>query len=66
MSKKKKKQMGRPQLPAGEAKDVIVQTRVSESDRRLLQGAADSAGCKLADWIRQRILAAAKAEQGNR
>lgn len=59
----KKRQRGRPQLPAGEAKDVIVQTRVSEVNRRLLQAAADAAGCKLADWIRQRVLSAAKAEQ---
>lgn len=50
-------------MPAGEAKDVIVQTRVSEVNRRLLQAAADAAGCKLADWIRQRVLSAAKAEQ---
>ena len=53
---------GRPQLPEGEAKVVIVQTRVSEVDRDLLQKAADAAGVKLAHWIRDRVLTAAKTE----
>jgi len=58
----KKNTKGRPQLPEGEAKDVIVQTRISEADRDLIQSAADAAGIKLAHWIRDRILAAARGE----
>ena len=58
----KKNPRGRPQLPEGEAKGVIVQTRLSEADRELIQRAADAAGVKLAHWIREKILAAAQAE----
>lgn len=52
--------MGRPVLPEGEAKGVIVQTRVSEADHILIKKAAGASGVKLSEWLRQRILAAAK------
>lgn len=56
--------MGRPNLPEGAAKGVIVQTRVSDAERELLDDAAKASGLKLAKWMRERILAAAKAETG--
>jgi uncharacterized protein (DUF1778 family) len=58
----KKKQMGRPQLPKGAAKEVTLQSRVSKADRALIEEAAAAAGCTVSDWIRQRILAAAQSE----
>lgn len=61
-----KKQMGRPVLPEGEAKGVIVQTRVSEADHILIKEAVAASGVKLSEWLRQRILAAAKRELRHR
>ncbi len=53
-----KKKMGRPELPEGEAKGVIVQTRVSELERDALTNAAKAANVKLARWMRDTLLAA--------
>lgn len=58
-----KKAIGRPHLPKGTAKDVIVQTRVSEAERELLQQAADASGQKLSRWMRDRLLDAAKVQE---
>lgn len=52
--------MGRPPLPEGSAKGYIVQTRLSESDRELVERAAAARGVSVSRWIRELILRAAK------
>lgn len=56
---------GRPPLPEGKAKGKIVQTRLSESERDLVERAASIQGVKLSHLVRERILAAAKRELRN-
>jgi uncharacterized protein (DUF1778 family) len=53
MTAKKPKKMGRPKLPKGHAKGVIVPVRVNPEDRRLFEKAAKVSEYKtLSEWIR--------------
>ncbi len=56
----KAKKMGRPKLPKGHAKGLIVPVRVNPEDRKLFERAAKAAGHKtLSGWIRHTLRAAA-------
>lgn len=55
-------QRGRPELKPEDRKGKIVGFRVEPDDRKLLQQAAKNAKLKLSDWIRDRLLAAARSE----
>ena len=63
MSKAKK--IGRPKLPKGHAKGVIVPVRVNPEDRKLFEKAAKASEHKtLSGWIRHTLKAAAVSENG--
>lgn len=47
-----------------ETKNTRLDMRVSESEKELFQRAADQDGRPLSNWIRDRLLKAAKAELG--
>jgi uncharacterized protein (DUF1778 family) len=67
MTAKKPKKMGRPKLPKGLAKGVIVPVRVSPQDRKLFKKAAMTDGHKtLSGWIRQTLRQAADTEHHER
>jgi len=52
----KAKKMGRPKLPRGHAKGVIVPVRVNPEDRKLFQKAAKASDHKtLSGWIRHTL-----------
>ena len=52
----KAKKMGRPKLPKGHAKGVIVPVRVNPEDRKLFQKAAKASDHKtLSGWIRHTL-----------
>ncbi len=56
----KAKKIGRPKLPKGHAKGVIVPVRVNADDRKLFEKAAQASEHKtLSAWIRYTLKAAA-------
>lgn len=57
----KRKKAGRPTLPKGEAKTIVLQSRVQESEKKAYQSAAKSEGKDLSAWIRQTLNDAIKA-----
>jgi uncharacterized protein (DUF1778 family) len=57
-----KRTRGRPELPESERKVGIVACRVDADERAQLDQAADKAGQRLSDWMRDKLLSAAKRE----
>ena len=51
----KKPKVGRPKLPKGEAKGVVLQSRVQPSEKVAYQKAAKSQGVDLSTWIRETL-----------
>jgi predicted HicB family RNase H-like nuclease len=49
----KKVKVGRPPMPKGEAKDVVLQSRVQLSEREKYRKAAKAAGLDLSTWVRE-------------
>ncbi len=61
----KTKKLGRPKLPKGHAKGVIVPVRVNPEDRKLFERAAKVSEHKtLSGWIRHSLREAAKGTGG--
>ncbi len=58
----KKRPRGRPEIPEEDRKASIVACRVDADERAQLDQAADKAGTRLSDWMRDRLLSAAKRE----
>ena len=57
----KAKKIGRPKLPKGHAKAIIVPVRVNPDDRRLFEKAAKASEHKtLSGWIRHTLKTAAE------
>ena len=57
----KPKKIGRPKLPRGHAKGVIVPVRVNPDDRKLFEKAAKASEHKtLSSWIRHTLRVAAE------
>jgi predicted HicB family RNase H-like nuclease len=48
-------------MPKGEAKAIVLQSRVQPAEKAAYQKAAKSAGVDLSTWIRQRLNEAIKA-----
>ncbi len=61
MPEKKTKKIGRPKLAKGEAKDVVLQSRVQVSEKATYQKAAKAKGVDLSAWIRLTLNEAVKA-----
>jgi len=60
MRKGKPRKVGRPSL-GKDAKSVVLQSRVQETEKANYQKAAKSAGVDLSTWIRQTLNEAIKA-----
>jgi predicted HicB family RNase H-like nuclease len=58
--REKRKKVGRPTLPKGEAKTIVLQSRVQPSEKAAYQKAAKSQGKDLSTWIRDTLNAAAR------
>ncbi len=54
-----KKKMGRPKLPKGEAKTVLVAGKVSKADWEKIHAAMQRSGLSESEWVRLAVLAAA-------
>jgi hypothetical protein len=57
----KKIKVGRPKMPKGEAKAIVLQSRVQPAEKASYQRAAKAAGVDLSTWIRQTLNDAIKA-----
>jgi antitoxin component of RelBE/YafQ-DinJ toxin-antitoxin module len=58
--REKRKKVGRPSL-GKDAKNVVLQSRVQESEKAAYQRAARAAGLDVSTWIRQTLNQAIKA-----
>jgi len=56
-----KKKMGRPKLPKGEARNVLLAGKVSELEYAKVLAAIKRSGMSESEWVRQAVLAAAEA-----
>ena len=56
-----KRKPGRPKLPKGEAKGMIVPIRFTKAEAEQLAEAAKTNGQALSEWIRRTLLAAQNA-----
>jgi predicted HicB family RNase H-like nuclease len=51
----KKAKVGRPKLAKGEAKAIVLQSRVQPSEKAAYQKAAKSKGEDLSTWVRETL-----------
>lgn len=57
----RKVKVGRPKLPKGEAKQIVLQSRVQLTEKAAYQRAAKSEGKDLSTWVRETLNQAIKA-----
>ena len=57
---RKKKKLGRPELPAGAAKSVMLSARFSADEAAQISGAIKRSGQKKTAWIRNTLIAGAR------
>ena len=53
--RERKKKVGRPPMPKGEAKVIVLQSRVQESEKKAYQNAAKAEGKDLSTWVRETL-----------
>jgi hypothetical protein len=53
--REKKVKVGRPKLAKGEAKAIVLQSRVQPSEKTAYQKAARSEGKDLSTWVRETL-----------
>lgn len=51
--REKRKRVGRPPLAKGEAKAIVLQSRVQPAEKQKYQKAAQSEGKDLSTWVRE-------------
>ena len=56
-----RKKVGRPKFAKGEAKAIVLQSRVQPSEKAAYQKAAKSSGVDLSTWVRETLNQAIKA-----
>lgn len=56
-----KRTVGRPRLPKGHAKAIVLQSRVQEAEKKAYERAAKSEGKDLSTWVRETLNQAIKA-----
>jgi len=56
--RERKQKVGRPKLPKGEAKAIVLQSRVQKTEKDAYQKAAASEGKDLSTWVRETLNAA--------
>ena len=58
--REKKPKVGRPKFAKGEAKEIVLQSRVQPSEKATYQKAAKAQGKDLSTWIRDTLNAATR------
>jgi uncharacterized protein (DUF1778 family) len=66
MKQREQRGRGRPPKPPEERMAERIEVRADPGEKARLEKAADRAGMKLSDWIRNRLATAADAELGKR
>ena len=56
-----RKKVGRPKFAKGEAKAIVLQSRVQEAEKKAYQRAAKAEGKDLSTWVRETLNQAIKA-----
>ena len=56
----KPNKVGRPKLPKGHAKAIVLQSRVQEAEKKAYERAAKSEGKDVSTWVRETLNAALK------
>lgn len=56
--REKKAKVGRPKMPKGEAKAIVLQSRVQPAEKAAYQRAARAEGKDLSTWVRDKLNAA--------
>ena len=51
----KPNKVGRPKLPKGHAKAIVLQSRVQEAEKKAYERAAKSEGKDLSTWVRETL-----------
>ncbi|MDX6384351.1 MAG: hypothetical protein QOK48_1924 [Blastocatellia bacterium] len=51
----KPKKVGRPKLPKGHAKAIVLQSRVQEAEKKAYERAARLEGKDLSSWVRETL-----------
>ena len=59
--REKKRTVGRPKMAKGEAKAIVLQSRVQEAEKKAYERAAKSEGKDLSTWVRETLNASIKA-----
>lgn len=57
----RKAKVGRPKMAKGEAKAIVLQSRVQEAEKKAYERAAKSQGKDLSTWVRETLNAAINA-----
>ena len=55
--------MGRPKLPKGESKDILIGARFSPDESKAVNAAVKLAGNTKSEWIRKALLSAAGSDK---
>jgi hypothetical protein len=58
MEAKKPRSQGRPRLPEGKARNIVVSVRLRPDEHRRLEDVAEDEGIPSATWARRAVLAA--------
>lgn len=58
MTQKQKPQIGRPKVPAMEARSIFISTRLSAEENKEIKEAIKRSGKKKSEWIREALLTA--------
>jgi predicted HicB family RNase H-like nuclease len=58
MPKQKPKKAGRPKLPKGNAKGVMLRVRVTPEDRKAIEAKSKTENQSVSQWIRSTLAAA--------
>ena len=53
--REKKTKVGRPKMAKGEAKAIVLQSRVQPAEKQKYQKAAESEGKDLSTWVRETL-----------
>lgn len=59
--REQKRKAGRPKMAKGEAKAIVLQSRVQQAEKTAYQRAAQSEGKDLSTWVRETLNHAIKA-----
>lgn len=59
-----KTKMGRPRLPKGDVRDVLMTTRVNTHEEKAILAAVKASGLDKTAWLRKALLAVANVSNG--